>query len=98
MSELVKDSESTIDLNKTTVTRISELQTRWSTLLDWGTKRTVYLNTVIANWQGFRQHEVTAAKFIDGKENDLQGMEGAKLESDEVTKDKVEQLEVRIYL
>ena len=63
----VKDSESMSDLKKQTITKIRELQTRWSTVLAWATKRTVYLNTVIANLQEIRQHKVTATGFIDGK-------------------------------
>ena len=99
MSEFVKDSESMSDLKKQTVTKIRELQTRWSAVLAWATKRTVYLNTVIANWREFRQHEVTATEFIDGKEKDLQGIhEEVKAGSDELTKEKVGQLEVRISL
>ena len=97
MSELVKDSESTIDLQKPTVTKICELQTRWSALLAWATKRTVYLNTVVANWQEFRQHEIKAAEFIDVKDKDLQGIDQAgKVVSDEITKEKVDELEVRV--
>jgi hypothetical protein len=68
-------------------------------VLAWATKRTVYLNTVIANWREFRQHEVTATEFIDGKEKDLQWInEEVKAGSDELTKEKVGQLEVRISL
>jgi hypothetical protein len=99
MSEFVKDSESMSDLKKQTITKIRELQTRWSAVLAWATKKTVYLNTVIANWREFRQHEVTATEFIDGKEKDLQGInEEVKAGSDELTKEKVGQLEVRISL
>ena len=54
---------------------------------------------MIANWREFRQHEVTATEFIDGKEKDLQGIhEEVKAGSDELTKEKVGQLEVRISL
>ena len=99
MSEFVKDSESMSDLKKQTITKIRELQTRWSAVLAWATKSTVYLNTVIANWREFRQHEVTATEFIDGKEKDLHGInEEVKAGSDELTKEKVGQLEVRISL
>ena len=57
----------------------------------------MYLNTVIAHWQEFRQHEVTATDFIDGKEKDLHGIhDEAKPGSDEITTEKVEQLEVRM--
>jgi hypothetical protein len=94
MSEFAKDAESMIDLNKTTVTKIHELKVRWSVLLNWATERTVYLNTVIGNWQEYKQHEVTATDFIDSKERDLQGID--EKTDDEVTKDKVEQLEVRL--
>lgn len=94
MSEFVKDSETTMDLQKKTVAKIRELQTRWSELLAWATKRTVYLNTVIANWQEFRQREIVATEFIDGREKDLEGSkEEAKPDSDEVTKERVDQLE-----
>ena len=92
MSEFSKDAESMIDLNKTTVTKIRELQTRWAALLEWATKRTVYLNTVIGNWQEYSQHEITATDFIDRKEQDLQAIDG----KGEITKEKVEQLEVRL--
>ncbi|CAB4018301.1 Hypothetical predicted protein [Paramuricea clavata] len=94
MSEFVKDSENMSDLNKQTIIKIRELQTRWSAVLAWATKRTVYLNTVIANWREFRQHEVTATEFIDGKEKALHGIhEEIKAGSDELTKEKVGQLE-----
>jgi hypothetical protein len=87
------------DLKKQTVTKICELQTQRSALLAWATKMTVYLNTVIANWLEFRLHEVTATEFIDGKEKDLQGInEKVKAGSDELTKEKVGQFEVRISL
>jgi hypothetical protein len=99
MSEFVKDSERMSDLKKQTITKIRELQTRWSAVLAWATKRTVYLNTVIANWREFRQREVTATEFIDGKEKDLQGINAEiKAGSDELTKEKVGHLDVRINL
>ena len=87
------------DLKKQTITKIRELQTRWSAVPTWATKRTMYLNTVIANWREFRQHELTATEFIDGKEKDLQGInEEIKAGSDEFTKEKVGHHEVRISL
>jgi hypothetical protein len=54
---------------------------------------------VIANWAEFRQHEVTATEFINGKEKDLQGInEEIKAGSDELTKEKVGHFEVCISL
>ena len=97
MSEFAKDAESLGDLKKATMTKIYELQTRWSELLAWGTNRTVYLNTVIANWQEYRQHEVTATDFMDANEGALQEIsKGVHDGSDKVTKEKADQLEVRI--
>jgi hypothetical protein len=40
MSEFVKDSENMSDLKKQTITKIRELQTRWSAVPAWATKRT----------------------------------------------------------
>lgn len=97
MSEFSKDAESLGDLKKATITKIRELQTRWSELLAWGTTRTVYLNTVIANWQEYRQHEITATDFMDAKQTALQEItKGVHDGSDEVTKERANQLEVRI--
>ena len=95
MSEFVKDSESMSDLKKQTITKIRELQTRWSAVPAWATKRTMYSNTVIENWREFRQHKLTATEFIDSKEKDLQGInEEIKAGSDELTKEKVGHHEV----
>lgn len=98
MSDFAKDSESIIDLKKATVTKIRDLQTRWSTMLAWATKRTVFLNTAIANWQEFRQLQEGASAFIESKEKDLQGLEETVYpESEDITKEKVDQLKVGIY-
>ena len=98
MSEFSEDAESLGDLKKDTITKIRELQTRWSELLAWGTTRTVYLNTVIANWQEYRQHEIAATDFINANKGALQEInKGVHDGSDEVTKEKTDQLEVRIW-
>ncbi|XP_028414728.1 nuclear anchorage protein 1-like isoform X2 [Dendronephthya gigantea] len=94
MSEFLKVCEGMSDLKKQTIAKVRALQTRWAVLLAWATKRTVYLNTVIANWEEFRSHEVTTIEFIDAKEKNLQNVsEEVKPGDDAITKERVEQLE-----